>query len=192
MVGALPSQGADPIPVRLSTEAAGAGMIEKNEVRMVGVLPSQGADPIPVSGMLYPSPISFPPAGFSPRFDTYDWQIMATVIKNRAILTAQYFYSAVFLPHGVTVTKFTLYAYRDDVLSEIDIALYRIDRVTGTVLMAHAVANWSDGYGSRYDDIITSAVIDNVNYSYLISLHINPNNSVDDVGYTGGKIDFTA
>ena len=48
MVGVLPSQGADPIPVRLSTEAAGAGMIEKNEVRMVGVLPSQGADPIPV------------------------------------------------------------------------------------------------------------------------------------------------
>lgn len=48
MIGVLPSQGADPIPVRLSTEAAGAGMIEKNEVRMIGVLPSQGADPIPV------------------------------------------------------------------------------------------------------------------------------------------------
>ena len=49
MIGVLPSQGADPIPVRLSTEAAGAGMIEKNQVRMVGVLPSQGADPILVS-----------------------------------------------------------------------------------------------------------------------------------------------
>jgi len=49
MFGVLPSQGADPIPVRLAETPAGGGMIETNKIRMVGVLPSQGADPIPVS-----------------------------------------------------------------------------------------------------------------------------------------------
>lgn len=55
MFGVLPSQGADPIPVRLATEEAGDGMIEKNQVRTVGVLPVQGADPILVSGISAPT-----------------------------------------------------------------------------------------------------------------------------------------
>lgn len=192
MVGVLPSLGADPIPVRLAEEAEGAGMIEKNEVRMVGVLPSQGADPILVSGMLYPSPLSIPPPAFIPRFDTYNWDNAALSLKNRTALTTQYFYAPVYLPNGVTVSELTLYGYRDDALAVMSLSLYRIDHTGGAVLMGDVNADWIVGDGSGSDSPMALPTVDNVNYSYILSLVLDPNDSVNDVKFFGGTLDFTA
>ncbi|MBA7550807.1 hypothetical protein ES705_43332 [subsurface metagenome] len=52
-------------------------------------------------------------------------------------------------------------------------------------------AGWSDGYGSAYTDEISYPTIDNVNYSYVLILSINPDASVDDAQFTGAKIDFS-
>lgn len=192
MIALLPSSGADPIPVRLAAEAAGGGMIEADRIRMIGVLPSEGADPIPVSGLLYPSPLSISPAAFTPIFDTYDWYITQHTVKNRAGLVIQYYAAPVNLPHGVTVTKVTLYGYRDDNLSTMALTLYQTDRETNRPSMAGIIADWIDGYGSKYDDTINLAVIDNENYSYGFLLILTPNDAVEDCYFTGAKIEFTA
>jgi len=192
MVGVLPSQGADPIPVRLSTESAGAGMIEKNQVRMVGVLPSQGADPIPVSGMLYPSPIALPHNAFIPQSDTIQYTLYTSVLVSRLLLTSQVFFAPVFLPDGVTVTKLTLFGYRDDAASVFSITLYRNDRADGNVIMGTVIADWTTGYSSKYDDSIASALIDNDDYQYVVYVTIDPNDSIWDVRFSGVKIEFTA
>jgi len=191
MVGVLPSQGADPIPVRLSTEAAVAGMIETNEVEMIGVLPSQGADPIPVSGMLYPSPITISAAAFGPYRDTYDYFIAIEGLGNRTALSQQDYHASICLPHGVTVTKVTLYGYRDDGLATLRLLLRRTGRVGDIATMSDITAGWTTGWSSAYDDSITNPLIDNDDYSYGVVGILDPNDSVLDVKFSGVKVEFT-
>lgn len=137
------------------------------------------------------SPISLSPAAFWPIFDTYDYDQGGNFLKNRIALTAQYYQANVSFPPGVTITKLTFFAYRDDALSDTSITLYRVGRTGALSAMATVVANWIDGYNSSYDDSIVYAVIDNVDYSYLLQCSIEPNDNVLDVRLVGAMIDFT-
>jgi len=137
------------------------------------------------------SPISVTPAAFKPRLDTDDWHLIDTGLKNRAALTVQTFYANVAFPNGVTVSKVTLYGHRDDAASAMSIILKRIDRVENDATMATCTSDWTDGTGSIYDDSIANAVIDNSSYSYILQLSLNPNDTINDVRFTGAMIDFT-
>ena len=137
------------------------------------------------------SPLSIPHTAFVPAADTYDWESHEHCLKNRTTLEAQTFCAPVILPDGVSINKFTLYGYRTAAPSILSLTLLRYDRAGGSATMGNTIAGWSDGYGSAYTYEISYHTIDNVNYSYVLMLIIDPDASVDDVQFTGAKIEFT-
>ena len=137
------------------------------------------------------SPISISPPAFVPYLDTHDWEIKRETLKNRATLTGQYFLPNIAFPPGVTVTKVTLYGYRDDNLSTMSLTLSRVHRLAGFVVMSLVTADWNTGWSSGYDDAIDYDVINNGIFSYNLMLYLFPNDSVDDVKLSGVKIEFT-
>lgn len=126
----------------------------------------------PVTG--YPKPLNFPATAFSPGNDTLDWLIEHDFVQNRLETGNQGFWAPLFLPDGATVTKLTLYGVRTSTFAILRIRLYRVSRVGSGSIMAEVVADWSDGEGSKYDDTIDYATIDNVNYTYTVGLNIDP------------------
>jgi len=137
------------------------------------------------------SPLSIPPSAFIPRLDTYDWDICQKWLKNRTILTAQSFFISLCLPQGATVTKCTMYGYKAQAEGILLLNLWRADRVGGDSIMCNFSANWTDGYGSREENSIDYATIDNENYGYSIVISINPDAAVGDTFFTGAVIEFT-
>jgi len=137
------------------------------------------------------SPLTLHPSLFVPYSDTYNFNRDTNILQNRTSLSLQYFGCPVNLPNGVTVTKVTMYGFRNDVLAQMDIKLRRTN-LAGTVQdLASVVGDWSTGSSSKYDDSISFATIDNTSYSYMIILYLDPNDSVNDVYLYGVKIDFT-
>ena len=137
------------------------------------------------------SPISIGPPLFQPRYDTYDWSLRSFSLQNRTVLTMQSFEAHLFFPNGITLTKVTLYGFRDDSSAYLSLYLFRVDRVGAQTEMAAVNALWTDGNNSAYDDSISFATINNNNYAYVLELEIYPNDSVDDIKFYGAKIDFT-
>ena len=137
------------------------------------------------------SPVSIPPPAFVPFLDNQDFEIRQEFLKNRAVLVVQYFVAPVIFPDGVTVTKLTLYGYRDDVDAVLALGLNRVHRLGGSNLMASVTSNWTTGWSSFYDDTINNSIINNGIYSYALVLTLNPNDAVADVKFSGAKIEFT-
>jgi len=137
------------------------------------------------------SPLSFPPPAFLPGDDTYDFDIACNYLMNRASLEMQLFRAPVILPQGVTVTKLTLYGYRDDAAATLQLILQRGSRTGMPLSMAMVTAGWTTGNNSGYIDSIDYATIDNETYNYTLQIMLNPNDSVNDVKLTGALIEFS-
>ena len=138
----------------------------------------------------YPKPLAINPAAFVPRVDTYDWERAPEYLRNRTVLDAQNFYAPVDLPQGATITKLTLYAYRDEGLAFILVELWRADHDGITLKMAEAMADWTDGNGSVSDETVLSPVVDNENYQYSVMVGIDPNAAVAEVQLRKVQIDW--
>jgi hypothetical protein len=137
------------------------------------------------------SPISIPGAAFMPKLDTYNWMIDDLYMKNRAALTSQEFFAPVLLPNGATITVLTLYGYREDALSNLQLYLRRITHVATHTILASCVADWTDGYGNISDSTINTPIVNNTDYGYVLELHLEPNDNVDDIWFICAKINFT-
>ena len=138
----------------------------------------------------YPKPLSIGPPGFVPQEDTYDWLIVGGTLKNRAVLTEQLFSCPILLPHGVTVTKLTLYGFRDDGLATLMVTLQRATTIGATEPMTSKTADWTTGDSSGESTAILNPVIDNNNYAYFLTLQLDPNDSVEDVKFRSIRIDW--
>ena len=136
------------------------------------------------------SPLSIPAAAFVPYNDIYDFTIDHTQIFNRTSLEIHLYYAPVILPHGATVSKVTLYGYRNDALAAMTLILYRVDPTESVAEMAMLMADWTLGAGSIYDDTIDYATIDNENYQYILEVGLDPNDDISDVRFFGAKIEF--
>jgi len=138
----------------------------------------------------FPKPLTISPGAFVPELDTNDWSIDEYALKNRAVFTRQYFHAGVILPHGATVTRMTLYGYRDDVNSSMELTLWRSNRQGVVDRVGYAMGNFTGGYGNISDVDIDNPVIDNINYTYSLHFSMNPNDSVEDCYLTGVVIDW--
>uniref|UniRef100_A0A6H1ZQ68 Uncharacterized protein n=1 Tax=viral metagenome TaxID=1070528 RepID=A0A6H1ZQ68_9ZZZZ len=137
------------------------------------------------------SPISVNPAVMVPGIDTYDYIASEIQLKHRTSLTEQYFLALVQFPNGVTITKLTLYGVRLDAAAIMRLTLLRVSWAGAEVNMAFVTANWTTGASSGSDSTINSPIVDTDNYTYCLILTLDPNDSVEDVRFTGAKIDFT-
>ena len=142
-------------------------------------------------GVWLSKPVSVGPHIFVPASEGYAWFRNNTSLNNRASDSQQLFYGSVQLPHGKTVSKLDLYGYRTDVDSTLAIELRRNNRANTSVLMATCTSNWTDGWGTIADSSITSATIDNDNYSYDIKLEIFTKDNPGDVYFSGARISFS-
>ena len=138
----------------------------------------------------FPKPLSIGPPNIFPRNDGVDWYIDGNELRKNVSLELGLYWVPVYLPQKARVTKLTLYGYRDDTLAGFSVILKRVSNVGVADDMAMVEATWTDGNGSGYDDTISYAVIDNENYSYLIALSLEPNDSVDDVRFRRAQIDW--
>jgi len=137
------------------------------------------------------SPIIIPALSFLPGQDDTEYIRAAHYIHNRTSLLATPYFAPVFFPNGVTVTKITIYGYRNDNLANIMVNLSRSNMAGSQDFLTSLVADWFSGWSSMYDDSISYSLIDNTSYAYLLSLSLNPNDDVGDVRLSGVKIDFT-
>ena len=164
------------------------GVVERLLVDKDGNITIVGTvDGVDISGFKI---VSIPAAAFVPSLDTYDWTISYETLWNRASLELQAYYAPVNLPHGATVSKLTLYGYRDDALASLELFMWRMDRITGGMEMAYINADWALGWGSGYDDTIVSPVIDTENYSYVLDVRLDPNDDASEVRFSGAKIEL--
>jgi len=137
------------------------------------------------------NPISVNSSAFRPHRDTGDFTNYGDILKKRTSTVHNYFLAPVYFPNGVTVTKLTLYGYRDDAAAMMDSYLRRADRVGNLVSMATVRADWTSGYSSAYTTAVGTPVIDNDAYSYFLLVGIDCNDSIDDLGLTGMVIEFS-
>jgi len=137
------------------------------------------------------SPISVPAPAFTVTRDTYQWTLNDSYLQNRVLISSQYYYAPLYFPNGVTVTKLTLYGYRDDPSSSLRLRLRRIDRIGGASDMALVISNWVDGVNNQETATITNPTIDNVNYAYGLRMEIHPNDYCLDCYFYSAVIDFT-
>lgn len=136
------------------------------------------------------SPIAISPSAFMPEHNGYDWSITWLRVKNNSTLNPQSFYAPINFPNGVTVTKLTLYGYRDDGSATMTLTLVRNDRENAVSTLASITADWTSGYSSKEHTTIDNSVIDNENYNYALKVSLNPNDSTDDIWLTGVEIEF--
>ena len=139
----------------------------------------------------FPSPISIHASHFNPVDDTVNYYCNLSGLRKRDGDDSALYYAPVDLPHGVTVTKFTVYAYLSHSNTKCWVSLYRISNAGGGTTMAAVFGEWVDGDNSGYDDSISEAVIDNVNYSYGMYCTLDPYMEVDTAILRRVKIDFT-
>lgn len=122
--------------------------------------------------------------------DTNDWIMTEQFLRNNTVLTAQLFYAPVILPDGATVSKLTLYGYRNDELATMSLILGKTDGAGAYSEMAQVDATWTDGYNSGYDDTINFPLVDNANYVYMLRLTLEPNDDALDVRFCKAKIEL--
>ena len=149
-------------------------------------MPHIGNFPIPG----YPKPVTVHACAFVPQDDTVHWLVNNAVLYNRDTLTTQYFRAPVFFPNKATITKLTLFGFREDALATMRIVLYEVATDTVRTTMATIVADWTDGFGSKSETTITSPTIDNSGNSYMLELQLDPNDDALDVRLAGVQIEW--
>lgn len=137
------------------------------------------------------SPISFAPCDFRPYIDTQDHLIYVADCYNRASLAEQSFLAPVHLPDGVTLTKFTLYGYKNLAGATLAIFFRRVTRVGTYTTIGTCIAGWTTGFSSISDSSISTPVVDNETYSYVLNAIINPVAVVTEVRLTGATVEFS-
>lgn len=151
-------------------------------ISMVGTV-----DGVDISGFKY---LSVGAPAFVPNLDTNDWLISFNFLRNRVTTEAQSFYAPVFLPHGATISRLTLFGERTSAQADMTLRLYRSDNTGGFDEMAEIIADWSTGTGSGYDDTIDYATISNTSYSYCLALILDPKSAVADVMFFRAQINL--
>ncbi len=138
----------------------------------------------------YPSPISIHACQFNPVDDQDDYKCDETGLGRRASLESAVYWAPVHLPHGVTLTRFTVYYYRDDGNASYSVYLYRVSNSGSQQTMSYISIDLTDGSSNKFDASIDYPIIDNDTYSYCIRCYMNPNDSVDDIKLYRVKIAF--
>jgi hypothetical protein len=136
------------------------------------------------------SPLNVHPAQFMPTNESLDYDLFDNQLISGGTFDVHFFLAPIILPNGVTVTKLTLFGYRSDALSELSVYLYQNNRADVSMPMANVALPGTTGWQSASDDSIDYAKIDNVNYVYVAMVRLDPNDSVNDVRFTGITIEF--
>ena len=137
-----------------------------------------------------PKPLSIPPGAFVPKSGTQDSEITNDDIVNSQLITAEKFYAPVLLPHRATVTKLTLYGFKNTSGGYVTLTLLRGDRQGTSTVMATCSITLTTGYQSAEDDTINDPEIDNENYEYGLQVEQDADAVVTDNRFTGAKIDW--
>ena len=169
-------------PLVLPGDISSGQIIKWNGTKFIGVAEPAGAAPL--------SPISIHASSFQAEDDQIDYFCDAGSLRRRSDLGEEAFFSPVMFPQGVTVSKVTMIAYRNDAQAALTAHLYRVDHTGSKAFMATIQADWTDGAGSKNTESISYATIDNTNYSYCLDVYINPNDAVSDVALYRIQIDF--
>jgi hypothetical protein len=99
------------------------------------------------------------------------------------------------LPHGATVTNFTVEYYDDDAIRNVQIEanLRNVSRAgcAGMAYIYETTSGDSTNIRAFYDPTINQAKIDNRRYSYIIKINWDPSVLSSDLCFLGCRIEYT-
>jgi hypothetical protein len=133
--------------------------------------------------------VSVAPAAFIPDDETYQYNrdTGASLLQDSPS-SGSYYYAPVSLPHGATVTKFTVY-YFDDSSGTIMARLRYSNMGTGTYAMAEALSA-DGGYGSTDDTSIDYAQVDNETRAYYVRVQFPASAYSGTLNFKGVVIEY--
>jgi hypothetical protein len=112
--------------------------------------------------------VSVAPAAFVPDDEAYQYdRDSGAGLKQDGPSTGSIFYAPVALPHGATVTEFTVYFFDNSTNGAISATLRYSNMAAGSYAMAEA-ASTDDNYGSTSDTSIDYATVDNETRAYYV------------------------
>lgn len=112
--------------------------------------------------------VSVAPPAFVPDDEAYAYdRDSGPGLKQDSPSAGSIYYAPVSLPHGATVTKFTIYYYDDSTNGEILARLRYSNLGTGSYAMAEALSA-DGGYGDTEDTSIDHAEVDNETRAYYV------------------------
>lgn len=120
--------------------------------------------------------LTIPAAAFQPDRDGYDYENHGRYLKHLHSpgggADAGMYTAPVHLPDLATVTKMTFYFYDDMLGTDVSAWLQRTDIAGSVQDMAYVASEFVGGYGSKSDDAIDRALIDNFSYAYWVAWRI--------------------
>lgn len=173
--------GADPLA--LAEDLGTDQLLQWNGTKFVGL-------DVPAAAKTL-NPLSIHACQFNPVDDEKDYVCDQTGLSRRASLDSAVFWAPVLFPNAATVTRVTVYAFRDDASAPMSVYLYRVTNIGGSAIMAYISVDWTGGNSNKFDSSIDDPLIDNDTYSYCLRCYMNCNDSVDDLKLYRVKIDFT-
>jgi hypothetical protein len=138
--------------------------------------------------------ISVPASAFTPQFnEPSSMKVQIDTQLSNIGTTSAYFTAPVFLPNGVIIRNGTWYFY-DGGPSQISLVFGRYDQATGGMQsyegMAFHLTQGDVGYGVGYDDSISSATVDNINYAYIMTVTLPVSVSTTDYRFQYVVIEY--
>lgn len=142
---------------------------------------------------LRPTMIRLSPGVFNGESEGVPYQMALGAFKNTNVaFNVKTYLADCPLPHGVTVTEFSITAYRDDAASALTISLYRINKDNGgAVAMATCTAAGVGGDHEVVDNTINNALVDLESYYYMLHMTIDNNNADTDVYLRSAAVIWT-
>ena len=133
--------------------------------------------------------ISVAPAAFVPADEAYQYdRDSGSGLKQDGPSTGSIYYAPVSLPHGATVTKFTVYYY-DSSNDGITVTLRYSNLGTGSYAMAEA-ASVDGGYGSSDDTSIDYAAVDNEMRAYYVRVQFPTSAYTGTLNFKGVVVEY--
>jgi len=115
--------------------------------------------------------ISVAAAAFQPVHSTYNYSNWGnSLIPSDS--SSPWYYAAVQLPHGATVTSLTFSWNDTSTTNDATCTLYRTNMAGGGDLMASVSSSGSTGAGGGTDPTINNANVDNTMYAYYLEWHL--------------------
>lgn len=125
-------------------------------------------------------------AGFGPVSPAYQYANWGNKLTP-ADSSSPYYYAAVQLPHGATITNVYFAWYDTSGSNNAECKLFRNNLAGGGIEMAKVTSSGSSGYGGGNDPSITEPLVDNSMYAYYLQWHLPDSNT----GGTAVVIEYT-
>jgi hypothetical protein len=134
-------------------------------------------------------------AALRPEDDLIDYEFLSISsryqLRNRSTISpGQTFYANIYLPHNAIITELLAAYYQDDGLASISVSINKYDTQGNETNVGGVGIVSTSGYATATTSG-SSILIDNVNFSYVLRVILDPWDNINDVRFISLRITYT-